>query len=307
MKKERVNMNVGTPLAQPSLSAQLEGLQQDLQHLLSLIPDAVKFAQKPAEPIEIISLKRFEVEKNFIPCSVTPELKINWFRSEDQPPLEVNSRSKREIDHKEIDEVKLETIVVENTPFYKCTVVLLNGDKINFRSSSLERINSLFKMLQPPVPCKILNLRKTRVAYNSGLGWLEKGLYDLLRDKFAIELRKEPEGGKIGKNHVLFFVMEGSPARQPQQPDLDSWIYQANIRSGGNGVYLLVEFSGNQMSAQRIPGSGIFMNEPQKRKPVVLRILRQQERGASDIGKLADEIAQLVDQVSGTGLEKASI
>lgn len=296
-------MYVGSPLTQAGLAEQLTGLQHDLERLQSLIPEAIKFVQIPSEPVVIEQRKVFKFERSFYPCTVSPELKISLYP---QTPLEVSSEI-YEIDPKEIDEVKLNTVVVENTPLYKCTIILHNQDKIRFRSSHFERIDSLFKMLQHPAPCKVLNLRKSRVAYICGQKYnLGKALYPLLRNMYAIEFLWEPEG-KIGKNHVLFYIKEGSPSREPQQVDLDCWIHEANKRSGGNGVYLLIEYGNNRMDSRRLPGSGIFMDDLQKRKPVVLRILREEERGPNDLEKLAGEVAELVDQVSGSGLEKESL
>jgi hypothetical protein len=299
----KVNMQFGL------LSEKLAGLQQDLQRLESLIPDAVKFVQKPSEkPVEIAPRKVIKFEKRFSHCYVSSDLKINFFKSSDQQlQLEVDFfRSK--ITYEEIDEVKLKTAVVENIPLYKCTIILQNRNKVRFRSSSHEKINLFFKWLQPPIPCKVMELRKRRLAYAVGNQQsLGRDFSVLLKSKFAIELLAEEPDGKIGKGHVLFYVYQGSPSRQPQQPDLDSWIREANKRSGGHGVYLLVEWGQNIMDARRMNESGIFMNDPEKRKPVVLRILREQERGLNDLEKLAEEVAKLIDQVSGTGLEKEAI
>lgn len=308
------------------LSQRVNSLQQELakarNELQTLMAQRSEMSQRvQPDPTANVLQKSPVAERIFRACTVSPNLEILF----QEDPLDgeslkvcldpsMSTQMKRE----EVDEVNMNTVLMGGTPHHELILKSREG-KIRFASKSLENIRQLFSSIMKPDPdllksCKLFSLQKPRVAYITGA--MKDGLGDpwtshlskVLRDQYGISLQKEPKEGAVERPYVLFNVFQ-KQLRNPSPLTLRSWSNENNLRSGGNGVWLVLENvrykdQCDALGSPELTESGLFMNEPHRRIPRVLTFsdTYKSEDITKKVNALAHEIADLVDKVSDEGV-----
>lgn len=312
------------------LETHLELVQQGLKEIKGLIPEGSdlltrtrKVEQSVFETVQP-GEKRVGSDHRLRMCTVSSDLVVKLLdQTSDREPLQViiDRSADWKMTREDVAQVKLKTVLVGNDLHYECVLTLKEkNEKIRFMSNSADKIRQLFnwvKMPEQPTTCKLLALQKSRVAYVRGHVApdvnehpLMKKLSVVLQQEYNIGLQREPDDGAGKFPYVLFYLFMQPSSRLPQTEDLARWSGDANKRSGGNGVWLIVvpdqyKNSVQPVDSRMLPQSGLFMNEPQKSIPRVLSILAKPEDQYEEtaVHELAKEMCLLVDKVSGDGLD----
>jgi hypothetical protein len=285
-----------------ALSEQIRKAQGRMNEIATLLSPTEKNGDE-------VSRRIFNVTTGWWPCTVSPELEVRLRKEDTQDCLKVNFDPSTgvQIHQTAIAKVKSVTRVKYGTAEsqYECIVITKESEKIRFICPSSEMIRQLFVLFDQPATCQLFSLHQRRIAYIKDYNdRTQIRLVELLREElmkeFNIDLQFEPENGTKSPYPLFYILKTWQTILRKDQ--IAHWSGENNKRSGGNGVWLVdyhLRFD-ISVNCEHFPQSGLFMNDPIRMIPTVLKINHGDSGNSesyepAEVKRLAIEMSRLVE------------